>query len=152
MILTVHYLSRIFYRAICIVWHCKSIQDPLGSKEVSIVSALYMFLFFHLFFLVHPSFQSGTNYNLFGRKMNVPGNCLPHSAISVCMILYCLWCCCCLCISVWTCGHRTCLNRQGKTAFLPHLWSRNKMRKFVKSRTLVIWGCIASYSASGQTN
>lgn len=131
-ILTVHYLSRIFCRAICIVWHCKSMQDSLGSKEVSIVSALYIFLFFHLFFLIHPSFQSGINYNLFGTKMHVPSNCLPHSTSSACMILYCLWCCCCLCIWVWTYGHRTCLNRQGKT--------RNKMHKFVKSCTLGIWG------------
>lgn len=97
-ILTVHYLSRIFCRAICIVWHCKFMQDPFGSKEVSTVSALYIFLFFHLFFLIHPSFQIGINYNLFGTKMHVPGNCLPHSTSSACMILYCLWCCCCLCI------------------------------------------------------
>ncbi len=42
-------------------------QDPLGSKKDSLVPALYIFsLALHLFFLIRPSFQSGTSYNLFG--------------------------------------------------------------------------------------
>ncbi len=64
-------------------------QDPLGSKKVSLVPALYIFsLALPLFFLIRPSFQSGTSYNLFGGKMHMPGNCLPHSVGSA-YALYC---------------------------------------------------------------
>lgn len=82
MILTVYYMSSVFLQCY-IVWLCKSKQDALSSKEVSIVLVLYISLSFHLFFLSHPSFQSYTNVNLFEGKMHVPGNCLPHSAISI---------------------------------------------------------------------
>lgn len=113
--------------AICIAWHCETMQDPLGSKKVSLVSVLYIFsLALHLLFLIHPSFQSGTNYNIFGGKMHVPGNCLPHSASSayaytvlpvVLLLVY-------LNLDIWT---QSMFKQTGENSFLAHFRSRNKM-------------------------